>query len=100
MPNTTIPKELRDEFMKIVQSGDEPKARKFLVDHFKEFPQATQDVITVAFLEEAVAKNNQGEELLADFRKKGLATLKALGQAGEELEKRAKLAEIKENIKK
>ncbi len=34
MAITTIPKALREEFMKIVQSGDEAKARQFLVDHF------------------------------------------------------------------
>ena len=98
MAITTIPKALREEFMKIVQSGDEAKARQFLVDHFKEFPESTQDVISVAFLEEALAKKNAEDALIADFRKEGLATLNVLGRAKEELEKHAQLAEIKKNL--
>jgi DNA polymerase III delta prime subunit len=95
----SIPKALREEFIKLVQKGDEAKARQFLVDHFKEFPESTQDAILTAFIEEAVTKKNREESAVASFRKEGLTNMEALGQAKKELEKKAKLAEIKEGIK-
>ena len=98
MPNTIITKELREEFMKVVEAGDEAAARTFLIDHLKEFPPDMQDAITVAFLEEALVKKNTEDGLISDFQTKGLAALDVLGKAKEELEKHAKLAEIKESV--
>ena len=55
----------------VIATGTEAEARQFIMDHFKEFPQATQDTITVALLEEALEKQNQTEGLAAAFRKEG-----------------------------
>jgi hypothetical protein len=94
----TIPKEVREAFMKIVDAGDEAKAREFLVENLAQFPEDTQEVIIMAFFEEALAKKDKDEQLVADFKKQGLQAVNAIDRAKIELEKRLKLAEIKENI--
>ena len=95
---TPISKELLNAFTDVVKHGDEAKAREFLVTHLKEFPQETQDAIIMAFFEEALEKKNEEDGLIADFQKKGIEKLNALGKIKEELEKHAKLAEIKESL--
>ncbi len=98
MAITTISKELREAFENIVNTGDEAQARKFIIDHLKEFPEKMQDSLTVAFLEEALAKKNAEDNFLLEFQKEGVSTLDTLEKAKQDLEKSSKLAEIKENI--
>jgi hypothetical protein len=94
----TIPKEIREAFMKIVESGDEAKAREFLVENLSQFPEDTQEVITMAFFEEALAKKDESDQLVADLKTQGLEAVNVIDRAKEELEKHVKLAEIKESI--
>jgi len=98
MATTTISKELREAFEKVLTGGDEAKAREFLVEHLSEFPQDMQDAITMAFVEEALANKAQGDQAISDFKKQGLKTMSALDRAKEEIEKHAKLTEIKKDI--
>jgi hypothetical protein len=94
----TIPKELRDEFMKLVEAGDEAKARIFLTEHLSEFPQQVQENITMMFFEEALAKKDVDDKLLLNFKEESLKALHDIDRAQEELEKHAKLAQIKESL--
>ena len=98
MTEEPISKEFLDAFQDVVKTGNETQAREFLITHLKEFPKETQDTIIMAFFEEALEKKNEEDGLIADFQKRGLEKLDALGKIKEELEKHAKLAEIKENL--
>jgi hypothetical protein len=94
----TIPKGIREAFMKIVESGDEAKARQFLVENLAQFPEDTQEVITTAFFEEALAKKDRDDQLIADFKKQSLNAVSVIDHAKAEIEKHVKLTEMKENL--
>ena len=93
----TIPENIKQELLKFIESGDEAKARDFIIENLKAFPQETQDAIIVAVLEEALEQKN-GDGLVSDLRKKVIEAATVLGEAKEELDKQIKLAEIKEKI--
>jgi hypothetical protein len=93
-----IPRELLDQFFLLAEKGDEAAARKFLTDNLKQFPEETQDAIITAFVEEALAKQTQEQAAIAGFQKQGVETVNALEKAKEELEKKLKMAEIKESL--
>lgn len=97
MPNQ-IPKELLDQFFQLAEKGDEAGARKFLIDNLKQFPQETQDAIITAFVEEALEKKSHESSAIAEFQKQGMETVNALEETKKELEKKLKLAEIKESL--
>ena len=96
--DTSISQNLRHEFAQLLKRGDEEAARRFLLEHLKEFPQDTQDAITIAFLEDALSQSANGNKTMANFRAQGMAILETLGEAKEEAEKQAKLVEIKKGI--
>lgn len=94
----TIPENLKEEFLKLVDKGDEAKAREFVIAHIKEFPQESQDSIIVALLEEALEKKKENDSLVSAFRKEGLEAAAELGKGSDELERQLKMAEIREKI--
>jgi len=90
MPNN-ISTELREEFLAIVERGDEDAAKKFLVTNLKRFPEDAQDAIISAFVEEAITQKAGDDKAIADFRERGVAMMK-------ELEKSEQLLKLKEKI--
>jgi hypothetical protein len=96
--SVTIPENIKGELMKLIEAGDEAKAREFVLAHIKEFSQDDQDALIVSFLEEALNKKMANDSALSNFRKEGLAAVKELADANDELEKMAKMADIKEGI--
>jgi hypothetical protein len=89
---------LYEEFMKIVQSGDEVKAREFLVANLKQFPQETQDKIVMAFFQEAVSKSKEDADLISNFQKQGLQMVDEIEKSKAKLQDRAKMLEVKKKI--
>jgi hypothetical protein len=87
--------DLYDGFVKVVRDGTEADARKFIVDHFAEFPGETQDAIITAFFMEGVAKQVEDEKILADFKKEGTAFVDSLDKLKTDLEAKKKLMEIR-----
>ena len=49
MSTTDATKSLLDEFMKVVETGNEQAAKDFIIDHLREFPQEAQTKIISAF---------------------------------------------------
>lgn len=70
--------ELYSEFQKIVASGDEATARKFLTDHMTEFPEDIQGKIALAFLEEGLQKRNDDAKRIVKFQNVGISLLRDL----------------------
>ena len=91
-------KSLRDEFMKIVGTGDEQKARAFLLDHLKEFPEDAQTKIISAFFFDALAQDADDIEKRAAVQKKALAAFVNLEDAGKKLGEEKKKAELKKGL--
>jgi hypothetical protein len=93
-----IPQGLIDRFFAIVNNGDEEQARKFLLEHIKEFPDGSRNAIIAAFVEEAIAEKADGDSLIATLKSEGLEAANAMSAHKKELEKQAKLEEIKKSI--
>jgi hypothetical protein len=93
-----IPQPLLDQFLAVVNEGDEEKARKFLLEHLKEFPEDSRNAIITAFVEDAVAKQAEDDSLIAGLKSEGLETAHAMSAFKEEAEKRAKLDKIKKDL--
>lgn len=91
----TIPQPLLDQFLAVVNEGDEEKARKFLLEHLKEFPEESRSAIITAFVEDAVAKQTEDDSLIAGLKSEGLETARAMTAFKKEAEKKAKLDEIR-----
>lgn len=97
MENTSF-ETLYDQFIKLVEKGDESKARDFLLANINSFPQDVQDGIILALLQEALADKKNDAELLLNFQKQAVEAMHNLNGAEVMLEKNKKLAEIKESL--
>jgi hypothetical protein len=97
MPTELISEKLQQELEAVIKTGDEAKFRRFISEHMREFPKDVQDDIIVALLEEALGQNNT-DQLISDFQRRGVIALDILGKAQEELEREKKLREIKKSL--
>lgn len=93
-----ISEDLYNEFLKVVEAGDEQKAKDFLVDHLEEFPKELQDNIIMAFFEEALSKEKTGSAAIKKFQSEGIKLMKELESEKSEVGAKAKLLQIKESI--
>jgi hypothetical protein len=96
--NDTIPKDFRESLEKIMAAGDEAKAREFIIENLKLLPQKVQDSIITALVEEALEKKNNEDQDISNVRKEVMRAFSETGDAVDELEKHAKLKEIKESL--
>jgi hypothetical protein len=96
--DNTIPAHLIDQFFAIIDKGDEEKARKFLLEHLKEFPEESKNAIIAAFVEEAITKQADGSALIAALKNEGLKTAHTMSTFKKEGEKQAELERIKRGI--
>jgi hypothetical protein len=90
--------ELYNKFMKIVEGGDEARAREFLVENLKQFPEKTQNAIIMAFFEEALSANKENADAVSNFQKQGLRMIDELEKVKAKLQDKAKLIEMKKKI--
>ena len=83
----------------VITAGDEEAARKFLVDHFKEFSPNTQEEITFAFFTRAV--NDQTTEIanISDTQKQSGYALRLLLGVQKELENETRIQELQGQLK-
>lgn len=95
--NLSLPDNLRHELIDLITKGDEAAARSFVLAHFKEFPEATQDALITGLVEEALSQKQEGETLLAAFRAEGLEAAATLQKAKHDLELAGKAADLKES---
>ena len=93
-----IPAGLFQGFTELLQKGDEVGARKFLIEHLKEFPQDIQDTIIGEFVEEAIMKKASDDKAVADFEGSAGEAITVLAKMKREIEKKIKLAEIKKSM--
>ena len=82
------------KFLEMVKNGTEQEVRDFLVNNLKQFPQDMQEYIVAAFFEEALEK----KAAVGELQQQGLEMNANMEKLRKELEKKAKLAEIKEGL--
>jgi hypothetical protein len=91
---------LYDEFLALVDKGDESAAKKFLMDNFQKFPKDVQDSLTFVFFEEALASSTKGVEEIAEMQKEGMEALSQIGKARKALEDQLKIEGLKDKLTK
>jgi hypothetical protein len=91
-------KSLRDEFMKVVETGNEQAAKDFIIDHLKEFPESAQTKIISAFFFDALEKEADGIEKRAALQKEALAVFADIEKAEKTLGDEKKKIELKEGL--
>ena len=97
MPGTSL-EELNSQFTAVLAKGDEQAAKDFLIDHIKEFPEDMQKGIVLAFAEEALEQKSEEAEAITTFQENALHELELLKGLQVDLERKLKMAEIKEDL--
>ena len=90
--------ELYDQFVALVEAGDEEATRKFLTDNFAKFPEAVQEELTMAFFKEALENASQGEDAIAAFQKDGAELIQKLAEDRDQLDKDQKIYDLKASM--
>lgn len=90
--------DLYNEFLALVNKGDEAGARKFLVENLNKFPEEAQDKITFSFFEEALMKETEGVQEIADMQKQGLDAMSQIEKAKKVLEEQLKVRDLKNKL--
>ena len=98
MTTTAITKSLRDEFMKVVDTGNERAAKDFIIDHLTEFPDEVQTDIISAFFLDALEKEADAIETRAAIQRQALAALADIEQAQKTLTDEQKKREVKKEL--
>ena len=98
MDNLKI-KELYDNLSLVMQEGDEEKAKRFLIDNFKSFPEENQKEITAAFVVEAIENEADRINAVTEMQKQGLSTIANLEKIKSNLEGKLKALDIEEQLK-
>jgi len=98
MSTNSATKSLREELMKIVDTGNERAAKDFLIDHLQEFPEEAQIKIISAFFFDALEKESETIEKRAALQKEALATLANIEKIERKLADEKKKIEIREKL--
>ncbi len=92
--------ELYDQFMGYVEKGDEQGAKDFLIENLKNFPEETQEKLTMAFFEEALTKETTGMAELGQMQKEGVEAMGQIAKAKKILEDKAKVEKLRSDLTK
>ena len=90
--------DLYNEFLTYVNKGDEAGARKFLIDNLQKFPEEVRDKITFAFFEEALMKETEGMQEIAEMQKQGLEAMSQIDKAKKVFEDQIKIKNLKAKL--
>ena len=89
---------LKEQFLKIVESGDEKAAKHFLIIHIKEFSEETQDDIITAFFEDALQKKAGDINRVTTIQKNLLAELEEMEKVEQTITDKKKESEVKKQL--
>ncbi len=89
------PSELYEEFLRMMDTGDEATVRAFVIEHFNEFPEETQEELATIFIEEALEARAGGIQARAALQDDALKALAAVESEEKELADQARIEELK-----
>lgn len=69
--------ELESQLEAIMANGTEAEAMNFIVEHFKEFPEATQRELAVGLFADALQEDLAKREALIELKKKAVDAIDA-----------------------
>lgn len=90
--------DLYNTFYSLVEKGDEPGIRAFLIDHINDFPEEIKEKIVFAFFTEAVVADGNAAIVKADLLQKGKKILEELSVAENALNDQIKVSTLKDTI--
>ena len=100
MSDTDTFEGLYNEFLGLVNKGDEAGARNFLIENLQKFPEEVQDKLTFAFFEEALTDEAKKNEGIAKMQKEGLEAISQIDKAKKILEEKAKIEGLRSDLAK
>lgn len=90
--------DLYNQFLEIIERGDEEETRNFLLVHFDEFPDNIKSYIVGSFFEEAVDKAYYALTAQQEYFSQILETQEALEKLKKILEDKKRELELREDI--
>lgn len=87
---------LYNQFRNLTETGTEEEARKFLTDHFTEFPEDLRSEIAFAFFEEGLGKVASETKTLTEFQTQTADDLNTLEKLKRRLEDRLRVMELEQ----
>jgi len=92
--------DLYNEFLTLVNKGDEQGARDFLIENLQKFPEDVQDKLTFAFFEEALIDETKGIKEIAEMQKEGIDAMSQIDKAKKVLEEKKKIEDLRSDLTK
>lgn len=77
---------LAQELQKLMSTGDEAVTRKFVIEHFKDFPEETQRELAVGLFADAMAEDLAQRETLLQMKREAVETIESFQEAETEKE--------------
>ena len=74
----TEPQQLVKELETLIASGDEAATKRYIVEHFRDFPKETQQDLAVALFEDAMSDELKDRESLAKLKQEAVRAIKAV----------------------
>lgn len=74
---------LLEQLKAMIANGSEQEVRAFVVEHFKEFPEETQQELAVELFSQAMSNDLAERERIAELKKEFLDTVEPLDQLEE-----------------
>jgi len=90
--------DLYNEFLSYVNKNDETGARQFLIDNLDKFPEDVKNKIIFVFFEEALIKEAEGAEKIAEMQKEGLEAMSQIEKAKKVLEDQKKAEDLRNKL--
>lgn len=75
--------QLIEQLKEKMATGTEADVRAFVIEHFKEFPEETQQELAVELFSEAMANDMAEREKIAELKREFLDTVETLEQLEE-----------------
>lgn len=89
---------LYNQFLDLLKRGTEQEARRFLIDHFSDFPKDVQGEITAAFFQEGLDRLATEKKLIGEFQDETIQFMHAMDRLKRIVEDKKKLLELEEKI--
>lgn len=70
--------ELVQQLESLIASGNEAETKRFVIEHFKEFPIETQQDLAVSLFEDALSDELSNKEALAAIKKDAVRAMNAV----------------------
>ncbi len=76
-----------EQLKQLIETGTETEARKFIADHFNEFPEHLQKTLAVELFKEAMVEDFETRQQIVEMKKEAIEVFEAIEAAEAEASK-------------